>query len=177
MISAYFAGSALGWAFRARLGFAAISVFVAPHWRGGDTSTPVEAALLAIIALTAAATGFPVGVGVALMAAIADYVARTRARQRRLVPALLTLDLRCRVSALFFGRVAPIEEVGELQPGQLVFRAAARALPRGERLNGDADSTSIAALAAGVREVAEGDFTKNLAVRRGASELASRSTS
>jgi methyl-accepting chemotaxis protein len=146
-----------------RLGVAAAAVLVCAALAWFGTGSPIEAALLAILALTAAATGFPVGVGAALVVAVVDYVSHTTHGTDALVPALLVLICGAIVSALFYDEMTPIEESGELQPGQLTFRSR-MALPRGENGTSSTLSTSIAALASGVREVSQGDFTKNIAV-------------
>jgi methyl-accepting chemotaxis protein len=169
VISAYFAGLRARLGLMTRLGFALVGVVVcaAVAWYG--TAYPVEALLVGIVALVAATTGFPLGATCALLAAVADYVSRTQhSAGDPLAGALFVLIPGVAVSALFYGEMSPIEELGEVSPGQLAFRPAMRpALPRGETLNGSAMSTSLSALASGIREVSQGDFTKNIAVSDG----------
>jgi len=169
VISAYFAGlrARLGFVPRLSLALLGVVACAAAAWFG--TAFPMEALLVGIVALVAAATGFPLGVACALLAAAADYVSRAQhSAGDPLVGALFVLIPGVAVSALFYGEMSPIEELSEVAPGQLAFRPAAqRALPRGEALNGSAMSTSISALASGIREVSQGDFTKNIAVSDG----------
>src|SRR6202008_117655 len=57
-------------------------------------------------------------------------------------------------------------DLGDVTPGQLAFRSGGRvALPKGET---GVAASSLAALASGIREVSQGDFTKNIAVSDGA---------
>jgi methyl-accepting chemotaxis protein len=145
------------------LGIAALGVVIAAMLAWFGTAVPIEAALIAIVALTAAATGFLFGVGAALIVAIVDYAARSQHGGDALVPALLVLFCGAIVSALFYDELVPVEETGEAPQGSLSFRNR-MALPRGENGAPSTLSTSIAALASGVREVSQGDFTKNIAV-------------
>ena len=168
MISAYFAGLRARLGLMTRLGFALVGVVAcaAVAWYG--TAFPVEALLVGIVALVAATSGFPLGATCALLAAFADYVSRAQhSAGDPLTGALFVLIPGVAVSALFYGEMSPIEELSEFTPGQLAFRPAVRpALPRGEA-NGSAMSTSLSALASGIREVSQGDFTKNIAVSDG----------
>ena len=152
-----------------RLGLAVLGIVLcgAVAWFG--FAFPMEAVLVGLVALVAAATGFPLGATCALLAAIADYVSRTQhAAGDPLAGALCVLVPGVAVSALFYGEMSPIEELSEIAPGQLAFRPATqRALPRGDAVNGSAMSTSLSALASGIREVSQGDFTKNIAVSDG----------
>lgn len=170
MISAYFAGLRARLGLPTRLGLAVLGVVVGGLVAWVGSAFPIEAPLVVIIALIAAATGFPLGVTAALLVAIADYASRTtHASGDPLVNALVVLVGGGVVSALFYGEVATVEDLGEVGPGQLAFRPAPRAaLPRGETANGAAMTTSLAALASGIREVSQGDFTKNIAVSDGA---------
>jgi methyl-accepting chemotaxis protein len=165
VISAYFAGLRARLGLMPRLGLALLGVVVcgAVAWFG--PGYPMEAVLVAMVALVAAATGFPFGATCALLAAVADYASRAQhAAGDPLAGALCVLIPGVAVSALFYGEVSPIEELREIAPGQLAFRPSVRpALPRGDTLNG-AMSSSLSALASGIREVSQGDFTKNIAV-------------
>ncbi len=169
MISAYFAGLRARLGLMTRLGLAVLGIVLcgAVAWFG--FAFPMEAVLVGLVALVAAATGFPLGATCALLAAIADYVSRTQhAAGDPLAGALCVLVPGVAVSALFYGEMSPIEELSEIAPGQLAFRPATqRALPRGDAVNGSAMSTSLSALASGIREVSQGDFTKNIAVSDG----------
>ncbi len=168
MISAYFAGLRARFGLPTRLGLAILGVAVCALIAWFGSAYPIEAPLVVIVALVAAATGFPLGVTAALLAAVADYFSRsTHGAGDPLVGALVVLVCGAVVSALFLGEISPIEELDQVAPGQLAFRPAARAaLPRGDA-NGSAMSTSLAALASGIREVSQGDFTKNIAVSDG----------
>ena len=166
MISAYFAGLRARLGMPTRLGLAALGVAVCALMAWFGSSLPVEAPLIVVLAVVAAATGFPFGAVCALLAAAVDFYSRSQhGAGDPLIGALCVFLGGAIVSALFYGEVTPIEEMGEVAPGQLAFRSAARAaLPRGEAGNGSAMSTGIAALASGIREVSQGDFTKNIAV-------------
>lgn len=170
MISAYFAGLRARLGLPTRLGLAVLGVVVGGLVAWVGSAFPIEAPLVVIIALVAAATGFPLGVTAALLVAIADYASRsTHAGGDPLVSALVVLIGGSVVSALFYGQAATVEDLGGVAPGQPAFRPAPRAaLPRGETANGAAMSTSLSALASGIREVSQGDFTKNIAVSDGA---------
>ncbi len=165
MISAYFAGLRARLGLASRLGIAVLGVAVAGALAWFGTAVPIEAALIAVVAIVAAAAGFPLGSAAALLVAGADYFSRSQhAAGDPFVAALFVLVFGVVVSALFFGEVSAIEDLGEIAPGQLAFRSTVRAaLPRGD--NGTvAVPASVAALAAGIREVSQGDFTKNIAV-------------
>ena len=166
MISAYFAGLRARLGMPTRLGLVALGVVVCALMAWFGSSLPVEAPIIVIIALVAAATGFTFGAGCALLAAVADYLSRSQhGAGDPLIGALCAFIGGAIVSGLFYGEVTPIEEMSDIAPGQLAFRPSARAaLPRGETANGSAMSTGIAALASGIREVSQGDFTKNIAV-------------
>ena len=168
MISAYFAGLRARFGLPTRLGLAVLGVAVCALIAWFGSAYPIEAPLVVIVALVAAAIGFPLGVAAALLAAVADYLSRSaHGAGDPLVGALVVLVCGAVVSALFLGEISPIEELDQIAPGQLAFRPAARtALPRGEA-NGSTMSTSLSALASGIREVSQGDFTKNIAVSDG----------
>ncbi|HEX8806482.1 MAG TPA: methyl-accepting chemotaxis protein [Candidatus Aquilonibacter sp.] len=168
MVSAYFAGLRARLGLPTRLGLLLLGVVAcsALAWLGA--AYPIEAVLVTIIALVAAAAGFPLGATCALLAAVADYVSRAQHNAGDpFIAALMVLIPGVAVSALFYGEMSPIEELPEILPGRLAFRPSARrALPR-ETLNGSAISRSLSALASGIREVSQGDFTKNIAVSDG----------
>ena len=127
-------------------------------WYGARFAA-ADLVLLTIVTLTAALVGAPIGAGLALAVGLIDFLLL---RQQHL-PAALTSGLALAVlgaliSMLFAGEIVPIEEQTDEFPA--LFGGPARtALPRGEGLQG-----AISALAAGIREVSQGDFTKNLAV-------------
>jgi methyl-accepting chemotaxis protein len=168
VISAYFAGLRARFGLPTRLGLAILGVAVCALIAWFGSAYPIEAPLVVIVALVAAATGFPLGVAAALLAAVADYLSRgSHNAGDPLVGALVVLVCGAVVSALFLGEISPIEEFDQIAPGQLAFRPGVRAaLPRGDA-NGSAMSTSLSALASGIREVSQGDFTKNIAVSDG----------
>jgi methyl-accepting chemotaxis protein len=171
VISAYFAGLRARLGLPARLALVALAAIVAfvAAWFG--SSAPIEAGLIALVALTAAAAGFPAGVATALLAGVADYVGHAQHGTDGLANGFIVFIAGAIVSALFFGEMATIEELGEVDPGRLAFRGDTGrvALPRGVRSRGETGSigpaaASIASLASGIREVSQGDFTKNMAV-------------
>ncbi|HTX60226.1 MAG TPA: methyl-accepting chemotaxis protein [Verrucomicrobiae bacterium] len=124
----------------------------------------VEILLLVVVAACAALAGLPLGIGVAIFAAGIDYVAKTQHLQGGATSgAGLLLLGGVLVSLLVQGETAPPEEVGDLASWQLAFKGGSRiALPRGEAIS--SLQTSLASLTAGIREVSQGDFTKNIAV-------------
>ena len=131
-------------------------------WFG--TALPIEVLLLAVIAVAASLAGFPLGLATAVLAAIADTLARNQHGQAGIPPgAILLLLGGIVVSVLFQGEITAIDDPSDLDPGQLAFRGGNRlSLPRGDAMV--AFQTSLASLAAGIREVSQGDFTKNIAV-------------
>jgi methyl-accepting chemotaxis protein len=165
LIYAYFAG------LRARLSLAsrvAIAVLAGGlcfllAWYG--TAVPIEVLLLAVVAVAAALVGFPLGLATTILATVAIWVARTQHGQPGIsAGAILLLLGGIIVSVLFQGDISTIDGADDLEPGQLAFRGGNRlALPRGSESTA-AFQTSLASLAAGIREVSQGDFTKNIAV-------------
>jgi methyl-accepting chemotaxis protein len=125
---------------------------------------PVEVILLAIVAIGAALVGFWLGATIAVVGAAVDYAARSAHHAAGLIEAPIALAVvGVLIGALFAGEAAPVEEFGELAPGQLAFRGGNRvALPRGDSVA--SLQVSLASLASGIREVSQGDFTKNIAV-------------
>ena len=69
VISAYFAGLRARLGLPARLGVAALAVVLAFALAWFGSALPIEAVLIVIVAVVAAAAGFPLGVGTALLAA------------------------------------------------------------------------------------------------------------
>ncbi len=158
MISAYFAGLRARLTRPVRFSIAAGAVVAAAlvAWLG--VGAPVAVLLVVIAALAAAAAGAPLGALVALAAGIADFVAHGSRQQPAALEATLVTLAGIAVSALFYGEASGSEDGAERFG--LSSTGAHRAL-RGE--NGTSH-TSIAALASGIREVSQGDFTKNIAV-------------
>jgi methyl-accepting chemotaxis protein len=162
VISAYFAGlrARLGLPVRLGLTVIAAAICAAIVWYGA--AFPVEAVLLVVIALAAAALGTPYGIVVGLFAGAAEYVIKAQHGAEGYLPIGIVAAGGIIISALFAGEVVPVEELGEADAGALAFRTSSRvALARAE---GAIPSTSLAALASGIREVSQGDFTKNIAV-------------
>jgi methyl-accepting chemotaxis protein len=118
-----------------------------------------ELLLLSIITITAALVGVPLGPIAAVVAGAID----SEIRFRQHLPAALANGVMLAVlgailSLLFAGEIVPIEqEASDEFPA--LFGNNRIALPRAEGLQ-----SSISALASGIREVSQGDFTKNLAV-------------
>lgn len=124
----------------------------------------IEAGLLGLVAIGAALVGFPLGLILAVAVAGIDYwVKAAHQTPGALVSAVLLGVAGMVVSLLFQGDAAPHEDFEGLSPGQLAFGVTSRpALPRGESAGNL--QNGIAALASGIREVTQGDFTKNIAV-------------
>ncbi len=123
---------------------------------------------LALVTVAAALTGFPIGPVLAVVVGIIDVLVR---REQHLASPLesgiLLAAAGALVSLLFWDESAPVQD----EPSgrfPMLFGSGRAVLTRAEALQG-----SISALASGIREVSQGDFTKNLAVSDGAlSELA-----
>lgn len=132
-------------------------------WNG--TSIPVEAAILVLVTAAAAALGFPYGAAIAIVAAVVDYQARhAHATPGAAAGAALVAIGGAALAALFLDEPAPAVVGGEELDVQRAFGSAFRtALPRADH-NGTPMQTSLASLASGIREVSQGDFTKNIAV-------------
>jgi methyl-accepting chemotaxis protein len=157
----------LGIMSRIALAVAASALCLALAWYGARSIT-VELVLLGIVAVTAALGGVPVGPIVAIAAGGIDYGVRSTQHLPGAVNdgALLAV-VGILVSLLFMGEVVTVDPDAEGDFPAL-FGSGRVALPRSEGL-----ANSISALAAGIREVSQGDFTKNLAASDGAlSELA-----
>ena len=162
MIYAYFTGLRVRLSLTARicLAVAAAAVCGALAWYG--SGIPVEAAVLVVVAVAAAALGWPYASGIAVVAAAVDYQSRhAHATPGAFAGAMLVAVGGIAIGSLFATDVDRIEE-GPLDISQPAFAGAFRtALPRGE---GGQMQTSLASLASGIREVSQGDFTKNIAV-------------
>ncbi len=162
-------------AWRARLGIlpriavAAVSALVclALVWYAAQYAG-LELLLLALITMTAAVVGVPIAPILALVVGALDYEVRTQHHLPNALPkAALLAALGVVLSLLFSGEIVPIEHDAHDEFPAL-FGNGRVALPRAEGLQ-----NSLSALAAGIREVSQGDFTKNLAVSDGAlSDLA-----
>jgi methyl-accepting chemotaxis protein len=153
-------------AWRARLGFASrIGVSAAAAllcailaWYGLRVPG-FELLLLAVITVTAALVGVPLGPVLAVAVGAIDFeMRRAQHLPGAMAPALLLAVLGAGLSMLFAGDIVPVEHDAQDEFPAL-FGAGRVALPRAEGLQ-----TSISALASGIREVSQGDFTKNLAV-------------
>jgi methyl-accepting chemotaxis protein len=171
VIYAYFAGlrARLSLPVRIALAVVAAGVCFLVAWYGlawFGTAIAIEIPLLAVAALAAAFAGFPLGALVAVAAAAIDYEARAMHPSGvPLAGPVMLAVVGVLIAAFFQGDAVPHEEYGEMTPGQLAFRGAGArvALPRGSDASGSLQ-TSLASLAAGIREVSQGDFTKNIAV-------------
>ena len=161
MISAYFAG------LRTRLAITTrIAVAVAAAVVGGLAAWfvpgPVEIVLLSVVVVAAAATGFVSGACVAVAIAAVEYAARAQHGSGAILNAAMLGIAGVALSALFYDGNSASEEQSGL--GALAFSG------NGVKRNGArGDSNgfvhpSITALVSGIREVSQGDFTKNIAV-------------
>ncbi len=124
--------------------------------------------LLALVTVTAALVGVPIGPALALAAGAIDFeVRQTQHLHGALGSGVLLGVLGSLLSFLFAGEIVPVQEQDTYHLPAL-FGNGRTELARTEGLQ-----SSISALASGIREVSQGDFTKNLAVSDGAlSELA-----
>jgi methyl-accepting chemotaxis protein len=169
VIYAYFSGlrARLSLPSRIVLAVLAAALCAAVAWYGlasyGNTAA-VEVVLVALIALAAAVVGFPFGSIVAVVAGVAEYQARTAHQlPGALTGGIVLTFVGIGVAMIFHGEPPPYEEWGDAAPGQVAFLGGSRvALPRGDSVA--SLHTSLASMAAGIREVAQGDFTKNIAV-------------
>ena len=124
----------------------------------------IELAALILIVLGALAAGPAVGVGIAVAVAVADAMVRSSAHAHGVVSSSLLLL----VAGALAGYIAGAAVTG---PAVAADTSDERALSGPARLalspNGTGMQSAISVLTAGVREVAQGDFTKNLAVSDG----------
>ncbi len=164
MIYAYFAGWRARLSLPSRIAIAVVAAGLCFLLAWFGTALPIEVLLLAVIAVASSLAGFPLGLAASVLAAIADTLARNHHGQPGIPPgAILLLLGGVVVSVLFQGEITAIDDPSDLDPGQLAFRGGNRlSLPRGDAMI--AFQTSLASLAAGIREVSSGDFTKNIAV-------------
>ncbi|MDP9025682.1 MAG: methyl-accepting chemotaxis protein [Candidatus Eremiobacteraeota bacterium] len=160
MISAYFAGLRTQLAFPVRLIIAVAAAILggALAWFGAPAAA--EVALLTIVVIAAAATGFPIGAIVAVVIAGADYAARSQHGGAALLNSVALAVAGIILSALFYedGK----DERAGLGPLAFSANGSHRSLGRGE--SAALVHPSLTALVAGIREVSQGDFTKNIAV-------------
>lgn len=142
-------------------GFAAVAYFIA---RGTAAHAAAEVVALALAVLCAAIVGFPFGAAAALLMGSAVYAGLVGAHDPAAISGAAAVTLTGLLLSTVFagGRVAQGEaELG--YDGQPAFAGNGRvALPRGE----GSMQSGISMLASGVREVSQGDFTKNLADRK-----------
>ena len=153
-----------------RIGVAAAAAVVvfALAWYGARYPA-FELIPLALVTVAAALVGVPIGPILAVAVGVIDFeVRRQHHLQASLSSAVLLAVLGVIISLLFAGEIVPIEAEGGDRFPALFGNGGRVSLPRAEALQG-----SIIALASGIREVSQGDFTKNLAVSDGAlSDLA-----
>ena len=170
MIYAYFAGLRGRLSLPGRIVVAALAAVICAlvgvfghQWFGSQVA--IELAMLLVVALAAALTGFVLGALVAVAGAAVEFVfgGASMSAPATLAGPIAMLVVGVGISALFQGEIAPLEDGEDFTPGQLAFRSGGRvALPRGDSVA--SLQTSLASLAAGIREVSQGDFTKNIAV-------------
>ncbi len=134
----------------------------------GARHAAFELVVLALVIAGASVVGWPLGPVLALLAGAGDYVIRSQQHLHGAAASgLLIAVLGALISALFVGEPPEADSL-LAQDFPALFGGGRVALPRAEGLQG-----SISALASGIREVSQGDFTKNLAVSDNAlSELA-----
>ncbi|MHB8195499.1 MAG: methyl-accepting chemotaxis protein [Vulcanimicrobiaceae bacterium] len=165
MISAYLANVRVRLGVPARLVIAVAAVLLAfaIAWWAGHVPG-VEVAELLVVTLACVVLGLPLSTIVAVAVGLLDFAVRhAHGAHGALSGSLLLGGSGIVVSLLLSGEVVPIRSAEEVVPGQLAFRAGGyRALPRAESVT--TSPTSLASLAAGIRDVTQGDFTKNIAV-------------
>ena len=151
VISAYFAGlrARLTQPLRFCIASAAAVFIAAVAWFGAGL--PLAVILVTAVAVVAAVAGGLFGIGLAVFAAALDYAGHAAHNEPALFGAVMVLLGGIVLSVLFLD-----------EPAESDGRPSLRALPRNE--NFPAIHGSIAALASGIREVSQGDFTKNIAV-------------
>lgn len=168
MIFAYVSGLRAGFSVAARIAIALLAAVVCAllGWYGGAVS--IEILMLAVVALAVVAIGFPLGTLLAVVVAAFDYWARqAHTSHNPLSDALLLLIGGVAIALLFIGESPAGERPRTEEPGQRAFLGGMRvALPRGDIAV--AMHNSLASLASGIRDVSQGDFTKNIAVSDGA---------
>jgi methyl-accepting chemotaxis protein len=154
--------------------FAALAYGVARMAHGTATAAATDAIVLGLVVLCAAIVGFPFAASAAILLAVMDYAARAGLHEAGAIQSAVAVGVAGLLLSPLFTTAPPPDDptVSSYDSGQLAFGSNGRvALPRGESFG--AIQNGISMLASGVREVSQGDFTKNLAVADGAlSELA-----
>lgn len=135
-------------------------------WYGQAHRLPApEAVLLALVAIGSALVGFPLGPILAMVVAGFDYYALAAHHSPGALSAAILLAIAGIIlSLLFEDEVAPIDSL-QPGPGRFAFHGNGRVAVPNQNSN---LHTGIAALTSGVRELSQGDFTKNLAASDGA---------
>jgi methyl-accepting chemotaxis protein len=164
LIYAYFAGMRARLSLASRVAFALAGAGICFLIAWYLNVYGVEVLMLAVVAVGAALVGFPLNLLLALGVAAIDYFVKAHHQEPgATVGAVLLIVTGAVLSFLFQGDGTAVEDLGELTPGQLAFRGGGRAaLPRGDSLT--SLQMSLASLTAGIRDVSQGDFTKNIAV-------------
>jgi methyl-accepting chemotaxis protein len=142
-----------------RLAFTTLVVVLAAAFAGCPRLPELAPFALVAVGVGAVLAGRGAGLGAALVAGLAAYLAHPPYGSTGAVASSITVFVAGAVLAWIFGAPVEADESADLP-----------SLGGGDRLalpNGSALSTSIAALTTGVREVAAGDLTKNLAVADG----------
>ncbi len=127
----------------------------AVEWLGGRYPG-TELIVLTLVAVAALAGGARAASVVAVAVALGDFFIRRQQHLHGGVAMALILGVTGVVVALLVP--APQEEEHDADVFPALFGAGRTALPRADSLQ-----MSISALASGIREVSQGDFTKNLA--------------
>jgi methyl-accepting chemotaxis protein len=140
-------------AVRARIGIVLLAAALcsALGWFG-NSAVPVEAAILVFVALTAAIVGFPFGSLVAIVAAVVEFESRRVHHAPGIyVGVVLVAAGGLFISSLFASEPESLPTYGESDENS----AFTYIFP---------PTASLASLASGIRDVSQGDFTKNIAV-------------
>jgi methyl-accepting chemotaxis protein len=146
-----------------RLAFGALAVVASAALAGVPSVPELDPLALAAVALGALLVGRTAGIAGAVAAALAAYLARPPYGSPSAVTASLVMLAAGVLLAWLLGAPAAADDSYEGGGDAPSLGTASRlALP-----NGNALGQSIAALTTGVREVAAGDLTKNLAVADG----------
>ena len=135
--------------------------------RGVQAGHDADGIVLALAILCAAIVGFPFGAAASLLIGAADYAGRSAVHDPAAVSSAAIVSIAgLLLSVLFPGAQSSGADADPYQTGQTAFGANGRvALPRGESYGGLQNGISM--MASGIREVSQGDFTKNLAVADG----------
>jgi len=165
VIYAFFAGLRTRLSAPARIFIAAMAAAVCFGLAWYGTPVSIEILLLAVVAVAAALVGFPLGSVLALAVGAIDFaVRRAHHSHEALSSAILLAASGAIVSALFLGESSDGETRAEPEGARRAFTGFGRvALPRGADVSATMHA-SLASLASGVRDVSQGDFTKNIAV-------------